>query len=277
MRTFIILLLLANIAYFGWNQGWLRELPPAAPKVSVPAQFQSAQSPFEPAARTLTLVAELTESELAALALAAAPAPVTPPVSAPAQANLAPVVAEPLVEPEQNQAVALPPPAVASPPWCGVLGEFESPEAAAALIPALAALDVEAGVRTKAVPVGSTFWVYMPAFASEAEARDMLRQLQERKIDSYYMRSGQFPGGISLGVFSRRASAESVQATMASQGYRTTIGEVLREEPRSTLVLHAADGSVVKRVGWADFVAKNTTLTVTENVCESVASPNQFP
>jgi cell division protein FtsN len=291
MRTFIILLLLTNLAYFGWNQGWLREPAPAAPKTAVPAVSTAAPQPFDPAPRSLTLIAELSEAERAQMR-AVAPAAVDPlPVpetgGEQSQAGQQPplidegatgtvAAARDPAETEQNQVVAeasQPEPEVAAgPPWCADLGQFTDAALAEALVPALAALGVTAQLRTETVPVSSTFWVYMPAFASEDEARRMLAELQGREIDSYYMRSGQFSGGISLGVFSRRASAETVRAALAAQGYTAQIGEVFREEPRSLLALQAPDAGVVKAAGWADFMAKNPGLQLTENVCESVAS-----
>ena len=288
MRTFIILLLLTNLAYFGWNQGWLRQLAPPAPKTSIAAAATAVPQPFAQAAGGLTLVSELPETERAQLLL-------TPPVVAPRDtASLAPEAASAtdspaatveavalaaggLIESDKNQLVEDAPPVEALVPWCADLGLFAELGDAEALMPTLTAMGINAALRTTSVRVSSTFWVYMPAFASDAEASRMLAELQERNIDSYYMRSGAFPGGISLGVFSRSSSAATVQEALAAQGYTAQIGEVFREEPRSTLVLSAPDAAVLETPGWADFMAKNAALTLTENVCESVASPIQFP
>lgn len=288
MRTFIILLLLTNVAYFGWNQGWLREPTRVAPKITIPAATTVVPQPFESAPRGLTLISELSEAEREQLL--ASPLAVTAAEAAVAEAEASegqsvididetvvlPGETEDIAEGVQNQIVeegsgsGLVTPD--GPPWCAELGQFVGAAGAEALIPALLSLGVAAEVQTDKVPVSSTFWVYMPAFASQEEASRMLAELRERKIDSYYMRSGQFPGGISLGVFSRRASAERVLEALAAQGYTTQIGEVFREEPRSLLALRASSAGVVKASGWADFMAKNPGLTLTENVCESVAS-----
>lgn len=286
MRTFIVLLVLTNLAYFGWNQGWLRELAAGSPRISVPAPATVAPQPIEQAPAGLTLVSELTESERERLLLPAQTSVAETPAAA-APTDLPLFIEETALGPEnveetpQNQIVeeALERliQAPAGPPWCANLGPFAEASQAEALIPSLTALGLRAELHTDTVPVSSTFWVYMPAFATEDEARRMLAELQERNIDSYYMRNGEFPGGISLGVFSRRASAETVRESLAAQGYTAQIGEVFREEPRSSLALRAPDEGVVKAPGWADFMAKNAALTLTENVCESVASPTQFP
>lgn len=256
MRTFIILLLLTNLAYFGWNQGWLRELPPPATKTPVPAQPTAMPRPFEPPPHGLRLISELSESERAQLTRSPLPAAPMPD------------------EPEQNQELGLevPQPVELGPPWCATLGEFVQVADADALLPALAALGVTAELRSAAVPVSSMFWVYLPAFASDAETRRVLDELQSKQIDNFYMRDGQFAGGISLGVFSRRASAEAVQQALAPQGYTAQIGEVVREEQRSSLALRAPGTSHLEAPGWADLMAENPGLTLTENVCESVAS-----
>lgn len=248
MRTFIFLLLLTNIAYFGWNQGWLRQPPPRPPAAG--AATVPELSPFVPAPQTLTLLSELPESERQARGLV------------PEAEGAAPVAlgtqASPVVPAPQ--------------PWCAELGPIDSADAARALLPRLGGLGVDADLQMREVPVSSTFWVYLPAFVNEAEARRTLAELQERRIDSYYMRSGQFIGGISLGVFSRRASAESVQADVARQGYQARIGEVLREEPRAFLRLQAQDSAMLEQAGWAEFLGSARAWKLTENVCEGVAS-----
>lgn len=258
MRTFLVLLLLSNIVYFGWNRGWLRELPASlAAQTVLPPRAGS--PPPMPAAEGLTLLSELSEAERVALAAGSgspAVVPDTAEVSEPAVARVPPVApADPV-----------------STPWCAELGPLADKEAAAALQPRLEALGLAVVSVGLEVPVSSTFWVYLPAFSDEALAVRTLAELQARGVDSYYMRSGQFAGGISLGVFSRRASAETVRADLQRQGYQPLIGEVFREELRYFLGLRAGSDAIRGAAQWAALQAATAPWTLTENVCESVAT-----
>jgi cell division protein FtsN len=255
MRTFAILLLLTNLVYFGWNQGWLRETQPARPRAVATVQAPAADF------GGLQLLSELSDAERQERRLQSQTASAALP--APAAESAAPAAAA---------AVAAAAPVAAVKPWCAELGPFETVQAAAPLRTRLEGLGVQVRQQDRELPVASTFWVYLPAFADEAEARRILAELQARKIDSYYMRSGQFSGGISLGVFSRRASAEKVQADMAAKGYRASIGEVQREEPRSYLILRAPDEKLLGQSAWADFRRQAQSWNLTEKSCEGVAS-----
>jgi len=66
-------------------------------------------------------------------------------------------------------------------------------------------------------------------------------ELQEKKIDSYYMRTGELAGGISLGVFSRQQSALSVQVDLQKKGYKTELREIPRSEQRFRVQLKLQD------------------------------------
>lgn len=252
MKTFVVLLLLTNLAYFGWNEGWLRDTAPAKRTTPVINSVTTAPQPFEQAPATLTLLSELSGTELERREISVAAT-----VAEPAALETAPT------EPEQA--------------WCASLGLFEQESEAKALIPELVLFGVSADLSSGRVPVSSTFWVYIPAFASEAEAFARLEELQDKSIDSYYMRSGDLAGGISLGVFSRRESAEVAQTTLARRGYQTQISEIFRQEQRSWLQLQASAATILEGPDWQAFRAKHSALSLTENVCEVVASPTQFP
>jgi len=249
MKTFVILLVLSNIAYFGWNQGWMRDVPVKNSGLSAPT-VKTAPQPYEQAPAELVLLSELPAGALQEREL-------------PVQTE----VANPVV----------PPSAVELQPWCANLGLFELESEARALLGQLSVMSVQATLESGRVPVASTFWVYLPAFATEAEAFAMLEELQDKSIDSYYMRSGELAGGISMGVFSRRESAEVAQATLARRGYQASIGEVFREEMRWWLVLQARSAGFTEGPDWQAFRASHSALPMTENVCEVVASPTQFP
>lgn len=57
----------------------------------------------------------------------------------------------------------------------------------------------------------SEYWVHVPPRATRAAALKTLRELQQRKVDSYIITQGDLAEGVSLGLFRNQKSAQSVQ------------------------------------------------------------------
>jgi hypothetical protein len=106
---------------------------------------------------------------------------------------------------------------------------------------------------------------------------DLLAELQGKNIDSYYMRSGEMAGGISLGVFSREASAAIAQRQLADRGYATSVREVARMGERHYVALRMADDALRQAPEWTAFLGRARGIEVLENACETIASESEFP
>ena len=74
------------------------------------------------------------------------------------------------------------------------------------------ALGVAGSTQTTQLPTqeAKEFWVFVPPRASREEARKVLRELQQRKVDSYIINAGELAEGISLGLFRKEESAQQV-------------------------------------------------------------------
>jgi len=137
--------------------------------------------------------------------------------------------------------------------------------------------NISAEMELHQEPVASTWWVHIPPFASEELAQRTLQELQGKSIDSYYMRSGELAGGISLGVFSRQESALVAQTGLERRGYRTEIREIFRMENRYRARIAASEDTLLAAPRVRLFLGANTALEVSQIVCESVAQATQFP
>jgi hypothetical protein len=290
MRTTAVLLLLANLALLAWLQGWLgaRE----APQTLV-------RAPFQQAPESLILLGELPDERLALMARIASSQAVianaeeqlvvareeisvvqeelaagSEPIPA-SQAEAAPAEPEQVLTAAVEEASPIPAPPLV--PWCATAGGFPDERVANDYVAALAELGVNGILEGREEPVSSTWWVHMPAFNSEAAARRMLEELQAKNIDSFYMRTGEMAGGISLGVFSRQASALIAQQQLADQGYATSIREVFRLGQRYYVDIAMPDSALLESPEWAAFMASEGGFQVSEKLCEVIAPENQFP
>ena len=112
---------------------------------------------------------------------------------------------------------------------CLFLGSFQRAAEAQQLEQRLTALDIQAEVRSVNAAAGRDYWVYLAPLASRQASLRQLKELQARRIDSYIITQGDLANGISLGIFPRQDSAESVVRRLKDAGYEP----LLRELPRA--------------------------------------------
>jgi len=112
---------------------------------------------------------------------------------------------------------------------CLYLGSFQQEDGARQVEQRLMALDIQAQVRAVDAAAGLDYWVYLAPLASRQASLRQLKELQARKIDSYIITQGDLANGISLGIFPRSDSAESVVQRLRDAGYEP----LLRELPRA--------------------------------------------
>lgn len=118
--------------------------------------------------------------------------------------------------------------AVSSQAVCLYLGSFEREAEALALEQRLLSLDIQSGVRSIDAAAGVDYWVYLVPLASRQASLRQLKELQARKIDSYIIGQGDLANGISLGIFPRSDSAESVMQRLREAGYEPMLRELSR-------------------------------------------------
>lgn len=156
---------------------------------------------------------------------------------------------------------------------CLFLGSFEQVEDAAAVEQRLLSLDIRSRVQSMDAAAGVDYWVYLPPLASRQASLRQLRELQARKIDSYIITQGDLSNGISLGIFPRSDSAESVMQRLRDAGYEPLLRELTRAH-RSFWVRIApesrrlADDPLLQRLAF-DFKGLQHQLMP----CEGIASP----
>lgn len=112
---------------------------------------------------------------------------------------------------------------------CLFLGRFDDPAQAEQVEQRLLSLDIRSQSQVVESAGAMDYWVYLPPLASRQASLRQLRELQARKIDSYIISQGDLANGISLGIFPRHDSADSVISRLRRAGYEP----LLRELPRA--------------------------------------------
>ncbi|AHL74141.1 sporulation protein [Stutzerimonas stutzeri] len=115
---------------------------------------------------------------------------------------------------------------------CLFLGGFDEESTALAIEQRLLSLDIDSEVAPVDEAAGVDYWVFLPPLVSRQASLRQLRELQSRNIDSYIITVGDLSNGISLGIFSRKDSAESVVNRLQGVDYKALIRELPRTHRR---------------------------------------------
>ena len=222
MRTFAVLLLLANLSYMGWNFYY----PQKQNNLMV-------RAPSRQASRTLQLLSEVR------------PAPLSE------QSELT----------EQKEPFS-----------CISLGVFNNTDESDFLVTALLERGLQA--RAELLPTEETvnYRVYMPPFISDTAARQTLNELQQNNIESFIITTGEFSGGISLGLFSQQELALGLQESLAGQGFATSIEDIVTISNEIWVTIEGLSQVLLEGSELLDLLSGGLELEVIEKPCETIAS-----
>lgn len=237
------LLLLANLALFGWAR-WGATLTVDADAQAVQAALNadkirlleySPTSAVEPASTTAP-----------GLTLTLSPVPAAPvPASAPAPASAA----------SPASSVTPPVPAIAkktSPKTstCAEWGEFSGSDLARAQR-ALAGLKLGGSLTQRGVEQDHGYWVYIPPLKKRADVEKKIAQLKQRGVDDYFVvqEEGEWQNAISLGVFRTEEAAQKYLATLRTRQVRSArVGERMSKLRFTVFVVKGLDAGTMSRV-----------------------------
>jgi len=202
MRALLLALLLANLVFFAWSQGWMAGagLGPVTQR--------------EPQRLALQIHPEQVQiTPLASAAATPASAP-QPAPSAPASAPAMPTAASSTPAPAQAAADS-------APTVCRQIGPFGAMEIAA-LAEAQAAL-AQAGLKASVhhAPVPEQWMVWLGPFPTPGAMRAALNEIAQQgrvKVFAPVVDRPRYEPGISLGVFSSEAAAQDQLQIVKTQG-----------------------------------------------------------
>ena len=234
----VVLLLVANVAWFAWSQGWLRVLGLAPTVQAEPERLERQVRPESLTLRPLD----------AASAAAPAPAPASRasrPTPAPAPAPAPAVPAQPAPAPEPPVAAAPPPPAPA-PGVCLQAGVFNEQQADAVR---RAAASLPAGSwRLEPVQLPGRWMVYVGKLADADAVRTKRSELRDLGVDTDRPGAALEPG-LSLGRFSSEEAAQRALTDLGRKGVRTArVVQERRDTPAYLLRLPNADAALRQQV-----------------------------
>lgn len=224
LKWIVGLLLLANLALFGWSK-WGTAL-------TVDADAGSVQAALNP--DKIKLLESLPSST-------ASPASGMPPgttLSSASAAASAPVVASP-------QAVN-----ATSRLSCAEWGEFSGDDLTRAQ-QELAALKLGDRLTQRLQEQDHGYWVYIPPLKKRAAVEKKIAQLKERGVNDYFVvqEKGKWLNAISLGVFKTEAAAQKYLATLETRDVHSAkLGERKSKLKFTVFSLKGLDRAAIERI-----------------------------
>lgn len=241
MTKWIVGLLLANLALFGWMRwGSALTVDEAAMQAALnPDKIKLL--PLQPAGAPASAPVAASGVPLALAPLIAASAPVASAPAAPA------AVSAPASAPAPASAVAAASSKEAS---CAEWGEFSGDDLARAQ-QVLSTMKLGEKLSQRSVEHDHGYWVYIPPVKKRADVERKIAQLKEHQVKDYFVvqEKGKWLNAISLGVFKGRDAAQRYLATLRSKGIRTAkVGERASRLKFTVFILKGLDAGATAKL-----------------------------
>jgi cell division septation protein DedD len=152
------------------------------------------------------------------------------------------------------------------------VGTFANMAGAKYFVEKLAAKGVRSEVKNVLVSMTVGFWLHLPPLSSKKALRRRLAELQRQGIDSYTIPDGELANGISLGMFSSRQRAKSLQKSISQLGYRPEIAEVPREKREPWVFVLEGEEQKISDQMWFEWLSVKELAKKQEILCSDVAS-----
>lgn len=157
---------------------------------------------------------------------------------------------------------------------CFFIGGFDNEADALAVEQRLVSLDIDAALEQQDEAAGVDYWVYLPPLVSRQASVRQLSELQSRNIDSYIITVGDLANGISLGIFSRKDSAESVLSRLQSIGYSPSLRELPRVHRTYWVRLPPSAEQLVGEAPLSEIKRSFPAIAQQQKPCGGIATPH---
>lgn len=156
--------------------------------------------------------------------------------------------------------------------FCTMIGPYSQLLQAEYAVERLASLGAAAHITPIEIKEGESFWVYLKPEVSEKEALRRLYELQKKNIESHVITKGELTNGISFGRFADYVDAESRSLEIKKQGYEVDIKMLPRMIQETWVVIDAGFAEKIDETVWVDLLTKDSGLEKRQNFCLGVAS-----
>ncbi|WP_062058651.1 SPOR domain-containing protein [Cellvibrio sp. OA-2007] len=155
---------------------------------------------------------------------------------------------------------------------CTMIGPYGQLLQAEYAVERLVALGAPAHIIPIEIKEGEIYWVFLKPEVSEKEALRRLYELQKKNIESYVITKGELTNGISFGRFADYGEAEARSAEIKQQGYEVYIKMLPKMIQETWVVIDAGFAEKIDETVWSGLLMQESNLEKRQNFCLGVAS-----
>ncbi len=159
---------------------------------------------------------------------------------------------------------------------CHMIGPFREKVSANQVKDRLRAFNIAVNTYRFTLPDKPDFWVYLGPLRSRKEALEVLRELQNKKVDSFLIGDGELANGISLGFFTREPLAQAALKQRREQGYDAKLKTVPRFSQELWEVFADEYHAKLTEENWRQIKAGTQGVEVRKSACNLIASAEKL-
>jgi hypothetical protein len=294
MKWLFILLLIINLALFGWM--FTREEEPSGPQtvaasnkggirlLSEVRQEEEARKAEEAAALAAK---EAEEKAREAAEMIAQQQPESEPEAEETTEEPIPEVA--MDVPQAGEQEAEPEPefiyvqrptettlagAVGITEQCGILGPIRDGQKAKSAQEILENAGIEVWVKEKSERTEIGYWVVIPSLGTSEKVQEKIQELADAGIkDIWVFQAGELKNSISLGMFSQKENASNYSQVAASKGFNTELRPRFMNKKQYRLGFRIEDSEPVIKSMWQQIEMQYSQYELNMAPCGQIATP----
>ena len=155
---------------------------------------------------------------------------------------------------------------------CTLIGPFTDVNKSNVFINKLLSENIKSQLKVLQQDGEVDYWVYIKPEISRELALAKLKELQDRKIDSFVIPEGEIANGISLGVFDNPANAEKQKLAIEKMGYIVEIMPNKRKYSENWILIASEDQEMLGAELLKKVNSENLSVVIKKEVCTKVAS-----
>lgn len=155
--------------------------------------------------------------------------------------------------------------------YCAIVGPFSEVISAKQFMARLSERALPSELVSIMQELAVTNWVYIAPQTDRKKALAILKDLQEKNIDSFLITDGDYANGISLGSFSSLDSANAVLAERKEQGYPVSLAVKSRQQKTYWLRFNSEVSSKIDLESLRSLTDGGVAIKKQEKTCAEVA------
>lgn len=156
---------------------------------------------------------------------------------------------------------------------CVQIGAFRVRDTADQAEQLLLAYGISTKIRPLKVQSGEDFLVLMPALSDHNASLGRLEKLDAKGVDAFLVNEDEYAGDVSLGLFSEKALAVSLERRLSRRGYTVQINKIPRFRGEYWLEITLEDNELMSDELWRMLQGRYGCVEKHEKLCGSGIAP----